>query len=716
MSVIQRFIIICRSLVCHDESASIEELSDCILYYYHSEDSEIMLNAIQFMGYCFALEIFSKSFQPDKEQIEYVALKHSSLIFCPLEGESNDILAIAQIFYHSDLSLSYSPCAKFKHTSVQHPRNAKFGLFRSTKQWMRSETGSSNSARGRVSLSPSSGADPNIIREAFRKSHLLFILLKSGGILHRMYEEIFSEGKGKDFDFASLPPKIDNLKKLRKRLRKTNLELDDCRFKFQFDAKEGFTFEQEEKIRNIEEQVKKLKIEIDLEWDQSPFKFIRNDLKFWYDSFIENMCGRCLGEMLPLSPITGYISLLDLESTMTLHQLMEGFHAEFRQNLLAFSVFFESNLIYTEGECKVNLSREKICLLFEFLTLRKRIIDENGLSSSSGRSRNTFHRLSLQVLVRKLAGSSSHNKDIADDFDCEKVEQKVPIYSAMFYSPPNLASTGVDEYVEAISSSNLGDVWVPRLYIDSCLIVDEEKLSFKTEIKSPIRVAVFEYPRLGFIFMLFLREDEQEPKSPESNQDITETTDVSEIPVIGNECKQISLERNVYNLSCLLVNIFDFLSYSLDNAFDENRLSEMNNSCIFSPLPYIGEPGLDVIYIDYHEHFVQVVTSKEKATLKTSRKSDINYLLCSVFPHNVVVALEDILLEVQLSLEQQPPLFFNSFHEMCTFLPCHKWVFARWHSKRMLLMICDAHYFVTLSDVHRTVIRVKKEMLKNILL
>lgn len=214
-----------------------------------------------------------------------------------------------------------------------------------------------------------------------------------------------------------------------------------------------------------------------------------------------------------------------------------------------------------------------------------------------------------------------------------------------------------------------------------------------------------------------------------------------------------------YDLSILLVQIFDFLSVSLEKTFYYHTAT--SDSSIIPSLNLYNtiEDGLDIIYIDQYEYITKISTSsssnakliKHDATTTKMKKKKNNMIqqnqnqlflnnenyntLSTILPYCVIVALEDIFLEISLSSSSNN---ITSINEMCTFLPCQKWVFGRWrhcvstnndnvlgHEKnqrrrknyyRILLLICDAHRFVTLSDVQRIIVRVKKDMLNNVLI
>lgn len=272
--LIQRLIILYRNLVCEDESASIEELSECILYYYVSnnnntsnaknsnksnKDNNNIQDAIQFMGYCFALENIVSSFQKTSNNdngIEYVTLTNSNLIFIPLEydidddtsSSSSSILAVCQIFHksggghyvnatttHNPTLSSCNVCSKRNNMKSSSSSNSTFNIKNGTNGKHKKITSpkekrkknsignkfraSSSSSISNTETTSSYGANPIIINEAINKSYTLYKLLNGGNILHQLYNKQCHSKKINNT--AKLPHDIQYLKDLRKELRKS---------------------------------------------------------------------------------------------------------------------------------------------------------------------------------------------------------------------------------------------------------------------------------------------------------------------------------------------------------------------------------------------------------------------------------------------------------------------------------------------------------------
>jgi hypothetical protein len=362
-SPIQRILIIhfnlyeqCMNGESLGEGASLEELSEPILYYHHDRhidngvagrtDSNatseyLMEEAVQFLGLCTALYTFPSSLTLSKtneevcssnafenhDKTKAIYFEKSTLLFIPLES-SIDIVAVVQI---------------------ARPSICEF---------------TSNTGSG----------DPLAIQSSIERSHRLFCLLNGGGVLYRL------NGSTLETSEKCRPYQgMDKLFGLLKQLRQAKQQLLRCD-------------DEEDKHEQLNAQAMALVDEIGSLRQGLTIQSIRRDLDAHYGVYLSDFslvasrnggAGRCLVEVphVPIAQDSGAHILQVPPSLANPHSVMlltnaihETLRAHAPENvdthrLDAVSLFHEGQLLHSETlpESHLSVSRECASMLMAYM-------------------------------------------------------------------------------------------------------------------------------------------------------------------------------------------------------------------------------------------------------------------------------------------------------------------------------------------------------------
>jgi len=158
---------------------------------------------------------------------------------------------------------------------------------------------------------------------------------------------------------------------------------------------------------------------------------------------------------------------------------------------------------------------------------------------------------------------------------------------------------------------------------------------------------------------------------------------------------------------------------------------------------YEGEPGSNVVYVDRLANKVVLFSSggdhADKARdpnngpvdngtvvtrgneidfgmrqcreflMSSDDDLDCRHLLASRLPLDIVLALDEMMKEVRQSSSRQKAEGGSRVVELCTFLP-QGWVFCRAHEHRELFGVFDPNVYVTLADVQKATMRIRREL------
>ena len=168
---------------------------------------------------------------------------------------------------------------------------------------------------------------------------------------------------------------------------------------------------------------------------------------------------------------------------------------------------------------------------------------------------------------------------------------------------------------------------------------------------------------------------------------------------------------------------------------------------LYADRPYGGEAGSSVIYVDRLANKVVLYnnTNADKqssaadgntggntvmtdggeigSNMETHREFlihsdddlDSRHMLASRLPLDVVLALDEMMKEVRQSSRCQNIESKNNavggsrVIELCTFLP-QGWVFCRAHEYRELYGVFDPNVYITLADVQKATMRIRREL------
>mmetsp|Transcript_6846 Transcript_6846/g.19121 ORF Transcript_6846/g.19121 Transcript_6846/m.19121 type:complete len:864 (+) Transcript_6846:94-2685(+) len=293
-----------------------------------------------------------------------------------------------------------------------------------------------------------------------------------------------------------------------------------------------------------------------------------------------------------------------------------------------------------------------------------------------------------------------------------------------FVSPPRVLhsfdASGY-EVLESIYILSLGDIWLPQVTLP---LFNDENRGVESELLA--RVALFKCD--AYEFLMFLNGDEFVSESVTLAGPVATSTNRG-LPM----CK--------LRASLPAITVITSLSRQLQDVLQRMPI-------LYADRVYRGEPGSNVVYVDRLANKVvlfrnddankpspsdanngvidnnAIVTNGDEIDfgMRSSREFlrcsdddlDCRHLLASRLPLDVVLALDEMMKEVRQSSSHQKTkggvdAGGSRIIELCTFLP-QGWVFCRAHEHRELFGVFDPSVYVTLTDVQKATMRIRREL------
>lgn len=746
------------------EGASLEELSEQILYYHRDrrigitlaedEDGNLTLGmgslleeAVQFLGLCTALYTLPSSMEVsaasasdlEKDRTKAIYFGNSTLVFIPLE-ESLDFVAIVQV-------------ARLYQNGTK------------------SDTGSAN---------------PLAIRASIERCHHLFCMLRGGGVLYRLQTmssrntaaSIYNRNDEKrphQYPYRGMDMLFSLLKDIRKcKQQQSRLNPSGA----DFEALSG-------KIISLQDEVRKLRHTL-------PMQSIRRDLDEHYKEYLSEFslvvsrnggAGRCLVELMPvpiaqdcgshtfqLPPtavtpesveslgqsirqiIENHSSKLSHTKDFNLlgrsiHQVLQSPSKERGDkngvSLLGISLFHGGQLLksYAYSD-KVSIPAESASLLMAYMASYRTKI--NAVASLrhgvGGRSTASDPQLGLSRLALSFRSTTDDPPSLIPDriggssLSCP--DRNGDLQRGQFMpSPPQYMMSNTLDRAYTISRGDQGqDIWAPlvHLVLDSTTR-DLEGKGDHNRIWDT-HMILFEF--LHFSFLLFLK-----------------------IPSAASITPEVKSSAKL-----LLMKLEEDLSETVLLVHHRER-NDANGSEI-GALRKWNEPGQDVVIIEPRKHrlvlFLDPKASlspsrwqpkKEESTMSSgnrrrflgfgprrSDKNDANFfqhassstslewsalgldcrhLLASHLPLDVCLAFDDMINEVsrrrvaqhwQWSKSSTESDAYLNEVELCTSMP-HGWIYALGKGDKELYAFFDSSIYVTVADVQSAVLKIQEQLL-----
>ena len=551
-----------------------------------------------------------------------------------------------------------------------------------------------------------------------------------------MNGEISSFDDDHETKCAHVYPGIATLYKRRKELRKfreklTSSRIDAGLYDSSLDADAAKT------IGNLEEKVSAAQERIDAVLSVLPLSALRKDLKAYYDKTITNagaICallagqsvGRCTVDLIPSpglslppqlscppnDPPPTTAAMLNRISRILLSRRGDNlnqrslmhvdpvniFISEFAPLLLGISSFYRGQFLYSNISSEMSNGDES---------------DSNiGLSSDTvSMLHRHFFRGFVSEEVETQPRESSGTTNTAGSF--VQPPRTLPSFDALDH-----------ELLESIYILSLGDIWLPHVTLP--LRNDEGKGEVLSEISA--RAALFKYD--AYEFLIFIN----------GSEFISESLTLS--APLNNTANNLQVWKLQASESAITV--LTSLSQQLQDVLQRMPI-------LYADRGYEGEAGSSVIYVDRLANKVVLYSNnnadKQGGTgngniggdavladgesqngFDTSMRSfrdflihseddlDCRHFLVSRLPLDVVLALDEMMKEVRHSSRccdvesnKSNAVGGSRVIELCTFLP-QGWVFCRAHEHRELYGVFDPNVYVTLADVQKATMRIRREL------
>jgi hypothetical protein len=707
-----------------DEGASIEELSEQILYFHDASrernpvttqvfESHATSEAVQFAGLCSALLSLPSALVGNgssDEETKEVHLEKATLVLIPLEAEYHKIVAVAQV-----------------------PR--------------------SNPASSEDSDIKGSG-NPLAIRTSVQKCHELFGLLRGGihetlsaplrtaslnDILKNDETRVEEATNGERQSHTY--PGMDQLYSLRKQLRR--LKWETSRTRDPTPQEEGATL-----IASLEKRIRCLA-------ESLPIHALRMQLRTHYGEYLADasllttstgVLHRCLVEYVPV-PIALQTATLASDSPMTspspvavlnlgkaVQSLLDNAtrnRVSHEPHLVGISSFFKGHLIFShkcpdKRECypleRLDLvSPQTACLLMEFMTSYRRKIALHSLHhsgiqkmkpSSSPRRMNSGFR-------RFLSGSFVDEDTIIDAAD-DSANERNP-GAGRFLSPPPLSMLNVSDKVLQVYVPAHGTVWTPLINLPQ----ECPRANFPSLATNLALYDVGEYR-----FLLYLRPGESLVGEEEHGplQSIALALDASVDGPTDSPTEGVGMASSAVITDQVYSRLLQMIALELANAV--NGAHDFDGASMALTVENV-EAGQYVVFVDRIAQRLVLLSGgdvrkihnlgEKKAIgaklLENSTQYDLTssealtgidcrHLLASRLPPDVVSAFDDMMNAVnsqRLSGKEKTAL------QLCTYMP-QGWAYAHAHNGQELYVFFDASKFVTVSDVQHAADRLRTKL------
>lgn len=696
-----------------DEGASLEELSENILYYHRDEkmnsmntgvdttqdDSPTIGDAIQFAGLCSALLSLPEAIAGSEyctDETRLVHLDTCTLVFVPLE-QGCGIMAIAQVERASPFN-NPSPLAVKRSIETCHEL---FCLLR----------GSIHYHLSRTSPEVVDGMNAKPTNNNIVQSTLMNILLSKDGVQ-------------KQDDY----PGMTELYNIRKQVRKLKRDLSRSN-----DA---------DKQSELDDSIAKLDERLTLLEEALPIHALRYQLKTHYDEYIadasvvssatgvmhcnlvENVPA-CIAKsddalVCEYQPTTASSASVMEKMKDAVQKSLDNATENADSNepqLVGISVFQNCEFISSHtpsSDDSLQISSQSACLLMEHMASYKFKIalhakQHCGLPSTK----------SGAVPPKRLGGLRRFlSSSFMDEDSSVTVDPDVSILSenhgdrAQFLAPPPLSMLNVTDRVLQVSLPSHGNVWTPNVFLP----LGNRAGTLKANL---VLLDIGE-----FNFLLYL-------KTGESLLDGKDVTLVPSLP--GSDLNEEEATESVQQQGLDLASsaVIKIPVYSrllgktlgdLANVVDSARDNEGIETTQEKSNPF-AECGQYVIFIDRLTQRV-VIHSCSKGVQKRKRSVDKNgifelqalsvdpssnvdrrHIFVSKLPLNVVEAFDDLISQINERMAYSD----GEILQMCTYMS-KGWVFAHAQDQKELYMFFDASKFVTVSDVQHAADRVRREL------
>ena len=485
-------------------------------------------------------------------------------------------------------------------------------------------------------------------------------------------------------------------------------------------------------IGNLEEKVSAAQERIDTLLAALPLSFLRKDLKRYYDNAIANagaICallagqpvGRCTVDLIP-SPGPSLPPQLSCppndpppSTAAMLNRISRILLSRRDDNLNQLS------LMHVDP---VNVISESAPVLLGISTFYRGQFLFSDISSEMCKNGNSCSNIDLSKDAVSIVHRHFFRGCVSEGVEKQSRESRGTTNAAGSFvqSPQNLPSFDASgrELLESIYIFPLGDIWLPRVSLPLCS--DERKTGIVSEISA--RAALFRYD--AYEFLVFLNGDEFISESLTLSAPLTETTK--------------TLQVRKLQASESAVTVLTSLSQQLSDVLQRMPI-------LYADRPYDGEAGSSVIYVDRLSNKV-VLYNNNNADKQSSAADgnidgaavmaaggeigskmhthteflihsdddlDSRHMLASRLPLDVVLALDEMMKEVRQSsrcqnIESNSNAVGGSrVIELCTFLP-QGWVFCRAHEHRELYGVFDPNVYITLADVQKATMRIRREL------
>jgi hypothetical protein len=707
------------------EGASIQELSEQILYYHRdqrwapeSTDSEtrpstlpsprtklsLTEEAVQFLGLCTALYSLPSSLgdpELEEDKTNEIYFGNSTLVFLLLES-SNDLLAVAQV-------------------SRLYQKGSK---------------------------SDSGGGNPLAVRSSIERCHKIFCMLRGGGILHRLAGSQSTQDKKTNDTNQSAYPGMDKLFILQKQLRRAREQI----------ARHGPGGSD---IDTLRRQIDALQMDIKTLRKSLPIQSIRRDLDAHYKEFLGDLglvvsrnggAGRCLVETVPV-PIsqdsgshvfeslpTRISSYSTLSLGLSVRQLLQEFaNDDTITQLLGVSTFYQGQLLYTHTwdatifdkfDCSnrnpdsIAMSNETVCLVMGYIASYRMKMSQLSATKHSSSLPNTPAQPPLGIKRLTLAFGAMADKAAQTFDDNSNVHREQDANNGgYFIPPPPTFMLSAMEHTHSLEGRNKRKVWAPRIHLP--ILASFEHHS--QDLSLDTNVIMFELE--GFSFLLYV-----------------------DCPVEGN----VSSEERA---------VGDFLSKLEGKLSDAVFLaSEEDHSGIFPRLQANRaewiEPGQDLVLVDRAQHKLILFSDRKQVVARDKKTSapgespsrrflgfgsrnqernanhanqgsssslewaalgmDCRHLLASHLHLDTILAFDDMMNEVaKLKGTSQKPHAILSRDvmdfktkgtlELCTCMPLG-WIYAFIDGDMELYAFFDSSIYVTIEDVQSAALKVQEQL------
>ena len=689
---------ICEGTI--DESSSLEELTEHILYFHDGKSSNwdgadacqyATEDAVKFAGLCAAMYTFPSAFSEENDdRSREIHFGNSTLVFCPLE-KNEEILCVVQV----------------------------------------------------------SKGNPLAIRSSIQRSHDIFCLLRGGGILPRLkskehlpdnnlkkssgFVSFFDQSQSQRSSFSddSMPAEISvvlsferdslsrvftlsdecleddgcvyagmkSLYRLRKMVRKKKLAVSKL---------SGIL---ELKRKAIEEELEETIQKLDSLCLVLPISSLRRELKAHYDEYLAqtSLSNRCLLAMVP-RPVGIDVSINTAgPSAAAKTQLRHAIRSLLKHTsqsselddpqLVAISSFYRGNLLYTqslqdlkEDSANIAISNQSASQIMRYMTYfeqRMQLQPSKRLPLLLMMRVTSLKRLqqNVQDSLQQL-NLPSHKKTTT--------EQELVAFGKYLSSPP-LSMLNIADELSEVSDAVLGNVWTPTFYV----LVGTQHV--------PAQVAFYTLNDYTFLVYLDAGELDMSPDTLQLSSNSFYGNYFSDKALPSTPTSDTGKEDEAEEqlpVAQLLANVSLHLSVCVNDA----------EAAAETPRSLSQEKGVDIIFVNRLQEDVVFLLSKNDRLGRLGKvirqrnmdrddnddgllAADLRRQLLTRLTIDAMDALDDMMNEIHNKA--------NTAIELCTYLP-HGWVWAASSGVRELYLLFDLIEHSTIKDVQQTAERIRK--------